>query len=149
MRDLRAPVVTNDTALRSRACPVCNGACAPLDSVDFNKSCEEVRGKFLAPAGIPVAYLVCGTCGFAFAPEICDWKLDEFSARIYNADYIQVDPDYEYARPRSNAETLVRMLGDRGLEIRHLDYGGGNGVLSEALRNSGWQSTSSPLKGST
>ena len=65
-------------------CSVCNGACSLLDVVDFNKSCEEVRGKFLGLAGIPVYYALCGKCGFCFAPELSTWKLEEFEERIYN-----------------------------------------------------------------
>lgn len=37
-------------------CPICNTACTPLDVVDFNKSCEEARGKFLQLSGIAVYY---------------------------------------------------------------------------------------------
>ena len=33
------------------ACPVCRGRTNVLGSVDFNKSCEEARGKHLPPAG--------------------------------------------------------------------------------------------------
>ncbi|APV52292.1 hypothetical protein BWI17_04755 [Betaproteobacteria bacterium GR16-43] len=91
---------------------------------------------------MPVAYFRCGDCGFTFAPELCAWTLEEFEARIYNADYALVDPDYLDLRPRANAASLVPMLGERGRAIRHLDFGGGNGLLSRLLREAGWQSTS-------
>jgi SAM-dependent methyltransferase len=127
---------------RMLPCPVCGGSSALLDVVDFNKSCEELRGHFLAMAGIPIYYALCDQCGFCFAPEFAEWALEDFAAKIYNNEYTDVDPDYASARPRANAENLLAMLGDRGIEIRHLDYGGGSGLLSDLLRDSGWQSRS-------
>jgi SAM-dependent methyltransferase len=124
------------------ACPVCGGACSPLDPVDFNKSCDEAKGKFLSFAGIPVRYAVCGDCGFCFAPEFASWTLEEFEERIYNDEYVSVDSDYLDVRPRANAANLISMFGDRAQAIRHLDYGGGNGLLVQLLRESGWQSVS-------
>lgn len=123
-------------------CSVCGGATSLLDSVDFNKSCEEVRGTFLPPSGHLIAYVRCGDCGFCFAPEICGWSLAEFERRIYNDEYVRVDPDCVDARPRANARNLIAMFGDAGPELRHLDYGGGNGLTSGLLREAGWQSAS-------
>ncbi len=125
-----------------KLCPVCDGVCSLLDVVDFNKSCEEVRGKFLRLAGVPVYYALCGTCGFCFAPEIAAWKLDEFEKKIYNDDYILVDPDYAEKRPKENAANLIALFGAQSPSIRHLDYGGGSGLLSSILRQSNWQSAS-------
>jgi SAM-dependent methyltransferase len=110
--------------------------------VDFNKSCEEARGKFLLLAGIPVYYALCSKCGFCFTPDLATWKLEEFEERIYNDEYVFVDPDYIEARPRANAAHLVSMFGDRARSIKHLDYGGGNGHLVKLLRESRWQSVS-------
>jgi SAM-dependent methyltransferase len=110
--------------------------------VDFNKSCEEARGKYLPPAGIPVQYCRCGHCGFCFAPEMYRWKPEEFARKVYNSDYAQVDPDYLDARPRGFAATLTRTFGDAAAELRHLDYGGGNGLLTAILLDAGWQSAS-------
>jgi SAM-dependent methyltransferase len=131
-----------DDAFEAGACPVCRAACTVVDTVDFNKSCEELRGTVLPPSGIPVAYLLCGHCGFCFAPEMCRWGLSDFAAKVYNADYERVDPDYASARPRANAQMLMQILGSEAAELRHLDYGGGNGMLCELLRDAGWQSTS-------
>ena len=64
-------------------CAVCNGTCSLLDVVDFNKSCEEARGKYLGLAGVPVYYAFCSNCSFCFAPEIAVWKLEEFEEKIY------------------------------------------------------------------
>ena len=133
---LRPPQPAHD------ACPVCGGRCAHLDSVDFNKSCEELRGDYLQPSGISVRYSRCMACGFCFAPDIAQWDLDRFSDLIYNQDYVLVDPAYLDTRPRANAADLKRMFGNQRQSIRHLDYGGGSGLLSRLLREDGWSSSS-------
>jgi SAM-dependent methyltransferase len=130
------------TLQRQEQCPVCGAACALHDTVDFNKSCEELRGKFLPPSNISVSYFRCPGCGFCFAPEIAKWSLAEFEERIYNGDYVLVDPDYAGARPQANAESVRSIFGNRGLSITHLDYGGGNGRLSQLLAQEGWNSAS-------
>jgi SAM-dependent methyltransferase len=126
----------------ARACPVCEGESAPLDVVDFNKCCEEIRGKHLPLSGIPIYYNLCDSCGFCFAPEFCDWTLEDFEREIYNQEYESIDPDYIEARPRENAKSVVAMLDSAPSQIRHLDYGGGNGLLSDTLFQKGWDSTS-------
>lgn len=123
-------------------CPVCRQRCSLLDVVDFNKSCEERRGTFLSPAGVPIYYAFCGGCGFCFAPEMSTWSLEKFEDKVYNDDYAVVDPDYKEVRPRGNAGTLVSLFGSLPRSVRHLDYGGGNGVLVDLLRTSGWNSIS-------
>lgn len=123
-------------------CPVCNGSCSLLDVVDFNKSCEEARGKFLDLSGVSVQYVLCSQCEFCFAPEIMSWNLEKFEEKIYNLEYALVDPDYIASRPRSNAANLISMFADRAKSIKHLDYGGGGGLLVKLLRLSNWQSVS-------
>jgi SAM-dependent methyltransferase len=123
-------------------CPVCRGAVSLLDVVDFNKTCEEFRGRYFDLAGVPVYYALCGSCGFCFAPELCAWPPEEFAARIYNDEYVVVDPDCVETRPRANAASLVRMFRNLPASIRHLDYGGGNGLLAKVLREAGWDSVS-------
>jgi hypothetical protein len=123
-------------------CPVCNGRCSLLDVVDFNRSCEEAKEKFLSLAGIPIYYALCDNCGFCFAPEFMGWDLNRFEEMIYNDEYADVDPEYMEVRPRANAASLISIFGDRTHSIRHLDYGGGNGLLTKILTESGWQSTS-------
>ncbi len=123
-------------------CTVCGEKCSLLDVVDFNKSCEEIRGKFLDLSGIPIYYALCNKCGFCFSPEIITWNLEEFKEKIYNDQYVFVDPDYIETRPESNAASLITIFGDRAHSIKHLDYGGGSGVLANNLRKSNWNSIS-------
>ncbi len=123
-------------------CPVCGCECLPLDVVDFNKSCEERKGKFLALAQIPVYFVLCRECSFCFAPDFSNWKLEEFREKIYNDEYVLVDPEYIEIRPRANAKNLISMFGIGSNSIKHLDYGGGDGLLARLLQETGWQSTS-------
>lgn len=126
----------------AHSCPVCGGRTQALDVVDFNKSCEEARGKFLPLSGVPIYYFMCDACGFSFSPEIYQWSFEDFERYIYNDEYKAVDPDYSAVRPTANAKGLQSMFGVNGAGIRHLDYGGGDGFLSRALVASGWDSTS-------
>lgn len=128
--------------LELKPCPVCGTPGAAFDVVDFNKSCEEHRGVFLPLSGEAVYYHLCGSCGHLFGPQFSDWTEQQFLEKIYNDDYGLVDPDYEITRPESNAEFLLKHFDDDSGHIRHLDYGGGNGYLSEILVESGWDSTS-------
>lgn len=126
----------------SVACPVCDSATAIYDVVDFHKSCEELRQHFLPLSGRPIYYHRCPGCGFTLAPEFSQWSDQDFERHIYNADYVEIDPDYVSARPLANAGLLNDMLGDSRALIRHLDYGGGSGGLAATLRQQGWQSSS-------
>jgi len=134
-----APPDTPDAAI---PCPVCAAAATLLDVVDLNKSCEENRGVFLPTAGVPIRYFLCDACGFCFAPDMHRWPIQEFADRIYNDDYKLVDPDYVDLRPRLNAKFVADLFASQALAIRHLDYGGGSGLLSNELFAAGWDSTS-------
>lgn len=123
-------------------CPICRARSLLLDTVDFNKSCEDHKGKVLPPDGMAVDYSLCPNCGFCFAPDLCAWPLEDFSEKIYNDQYVLVDPDYVEARPRINAANMVAMLGDKASGLKHLDYGGGGGLLSKLLGEAGWRSSS-------
>jgi hypothetical protein len=122
----------------SLSCKICGATASLLDVLDFNKSCEEANGKFLEPCGIPVFYALCPGCGFCFAPELSQWTVAEFEERIYNKDYVLVDPDYLDVRPRTNAAELLKAFDSVKDSFKHLDYGGGNGLLSKLLRESKW-----------
>jgi SAM-dependent methyltransferase len=122
-------------------CPVCGGRSEWLDGVDFNKSCEEARGKVLPPSDALVYYAICSNCAFCFAPQIHAWPPETFEQWIYNDTYVEVDPDYLGARPRNNADLLCQLF-PQAPQARHLDYGGGNGLLANLLRERGWDSNS-------
>lgn len=128
--------------LRSVPCECCGAPALFLDSVDFNKSCEEAYGHYLLKSGKMVDYFLCDACGFGFAPEFREWTRARFSDEIYNEAYVDVDPEYVSKRPTDNANALQQRFGAQKEHIRHLDYGGGSGVLSRVLRENGWDSQS-------
>jgi len=122
-------------------CQVCDAPSEWLDALDFHKSCEEARGKRLPRSGVLVAYALCSNCGFCFAPQIYAWPAETFERWIYNDAYAEVDPDYLGARPQNSAD-LLGQLFPKAPATRHLDYGGGNGMLANILRERGWDSIS-------
>ncbi|MES2585856.1 MAG: class I SAM-dependent methyltransferase [Pseudomonadota bacterium] len=124
-----------------KICPICNGKSIALDVVDFNKSCEESRGRFFPLSGKSIYYYQCHSCQFTFAPEFANWSEQDFAREIYNDQYIDHDPDYLERRPQQNFQLIGNLLNDQKLAIRHLDYGGGNGSLSALLKDSGWDSS--------
>ncbi|HTI01563.1 MAG TPA: class I SAM-dependent methyltransferase [Acidisoma sp.] len=115
-------------------CKICGGAAPVFTSVDFEKHCNKqlTEGRF---AGTPVAYYRCARCHFMFTPFLDDLSPAELVARVYNEDYIKFDPLYPVIRPRMNAGFL-REIVEEALPpgpIRILDYGAGNGMLSQLL----------------
>jgi SAM-dependent methyltransferase len=124
------------------ACPICSSETSILDVVDFNKSCGEKNGQFLPLSGIPVYYFICDFCSHTFSPEFWNWTEKDFQEKIYNAQYAALDPDYVEARPAGNARFLIDYFGRCKSRIRHLDYGGGNGRLSQILQADCWDSSS-------
>jgi hypothetical protein len=119
-------------------CKICGGPAALYGVVDFHKSCEEVRGVRFALSGVPIYYRRCVTCNFLFTEAFDDWSTEQFKTHIYNDEYKKVDPDYETARPRDNADVVARLWGAVKNETRLLDYGGGNDQFCAALRDKGF-----------
>ena len=107
-------------------CKVCGEDADLYGVADFNKSCEELRQKYLRLSGVPVYYHRCSACGFIFTCAFDHWTSLDFKKHVYNDDYILVDPEYAEIRPGSNAGFVAGLIGnDRALKC--LDYGGGNG----------------------
>ena len=127
---------------QTHVCPICDKQATLLDVVDFNKSCEEQRGKFLSLSGQPIYYAICSACTFSWSPEMYNWSIDTFASKVYNEGYAEIDPDYLEHRPTANAGGLLKMFPQWPAGNRHLDYGGGNGLLSRLLTAQGWNSTS-------
>ncbi len=124
------------------ACPVCDGNSPLLDVMDLNKSCGDTQENIFDLSGIPVYYNLCNDCGFCFSPQFANWSIQEFKDKIYNEEYILVDPGYAESRPRGNAKNIINMFPEGAKKIRHLDFGGGDGLLSRVLQESGWASSS-------
>lgn len=120
-------------------CKICGAAAAPLGVVDFNRSCEDVRGLRLARTGVPVAYHRCGDCGLMFTETFDDWSQADFEAHVYNAGYAETDPDYVEKRPQAMAQAVIGAFGGHRADLDVLDYGGGNGRFAELLRAAGFR----------
>ena len=53
-----------------------------------------------------------------------------------------MDPDYKEVRPEENASDLIKIFKGKDAYIRHLDFGGENGLLCKRLKDSAWDSLS-------
>lgn len=122
-------------------CPICKGNSRLHDVLDFNKVCGETNAHLGGLSGIPIYYSLCDNCGFYYSPAIGNWRHEEFERNIYNDDYVKVDPDCTDIRPRQFAESLLQLFDATSHTFTHLDYGGGNGLLSQIVSNHGWDST--------
>lgn len=123
-------------------CPVCSRSSQKIGSVDFNKSCEDKEKRVFKESKRKVIYYLCDSCAHCFAPEFREWCNEDFIREIYNSEYIKVDPELTEKRPIEFAKFIDRVFGEIKKNIHHLDFGGGPGVLSNALRNLGWNSVS-------
>lgn len=138
-------------AMRQRpvaACKVCGADADPFDVVDFRKTCA----PSLYPNGlamIPVMYRRCRKCRFIFTDFFDEFTAAQWRAHVYNAEYVQIDPDYASVRPRNNARELVSLLAGRKEQTVGLDYGGGNGRTAELMRENGWRFDSHDPYGKT
>lgn len=140
-------------------CKICGDA-APLHGVvDFNKSCELPRGLALPLRGLAVWYRRCGSCGFLFTGMFDEFTPEDWKREVYNAEYLMVDPDYAGARAEANAPLVASIAAQLGLteegrsailieRPRTLDYGSGNGALTERLALTGMECEAwDPLQG--
>jgi hypothetical protein len=117
-------------------CKVCQGRATLYGVTDFNKSCEEHRGKYLSLSGVAIYYHRCDSCGLIFTTAFDRWDKADFLRHIYNDAYELVDPDYVDVRPANNAEFILTFI-KKGEALACVDYGGGNGKLAGLLRERG------------
>ena len=120
-------------------CKCCDSDAPLYGVVDFHRHCNVSAPDALALSGIPVYYHRCRVCGFLFTTAFDAFTDDDFSRRLYNDDYIRVDPDFADARPAGNAAAIQYLFGGTP-GLRLIDYGGGNGRLAAHLRGAGFQS---------
>jgi 2-polyprenyl-6-hydroxyphenyl methylase/3-demethylubiquinone-9 3-methyltransferase len=119
-------------------CKCCGNVAKLYDVCDFSKNCEEHKGLVLPMSGIAVYYYKCSHCGFIFTSQFDKATHDEFTEYIYNDEYIKVDPDYVTARPAGTANQVNNAFGAYKKSIRILDYGGGNGMVEQSLKEMGF-----------
>jgi len=114
-------------------CKVCGGATELYGVVDFNKNCEEKGGVYLPLSGIPIYYSRCLDCGLVATSMFDTWTPQDFATRIYNDDYIKIDPDYERKRPVHTSQLMFDLADKLGAK-KVLDYGAGQGMMARILR---------------
>lgn len=119
-------------------CKICDGETSILGVKDFNRNCEEEKGKRVLPLiGHGIYYHQCNSCQFIFSTDFDQWSKEDFLKNIYNEEYLKVDPEYSGKRPRDCVGWFSPMLGgDKETSI--LDYGAGDDVFSKELRAQGY-----------
>ena len=104
--------------------------------VNFNELYGKNEVLGIPNGGPDVFYYRCSNCGFTFTDYLDDWTDDQFIREIYNDEYHRIDDEYRTARPNFNFGRFCRnftMYTNQSL----LDYGGGSGVFSDCVKNSG------------
>jgi SAM-dependent methyltransferase len=125
-------------------CKCCGNRSAICGVVDFSRGGADVgAGKKIDPySGTPVYYYRCEQCGFVFTRFFDMWTSEDFSERIYNADYMRHDPDYTFARPNAYAQLIAETFP--GLSAKKLlDFGSGLEILEQQLIVRGFTSVRS------
>lgn len=123
------------------SCKVCKSPTSVIGVKDFNRTCEEEKGRVVfAPMGFAIYYHQCSECGFIFTVDLDDWSKQDFLDNIYNDDYIKVDPDYQNKRAMDCIQWFEPLLGgDKSISI--LDYGAGTDSLSQKLKSQGYDAS--------
>ncbi|MGC6096675.1 class I SAM-dependent methyltransferase [Citrobacter portucalensis] len=116
------------------ACKVCQQTATLFGMRDFNTTCNS---EYLL-SDISIYYHQCSKCGLIFTVAFDDWGSEEYGRYIYNAEYIQYDPEFESIRPKANLETLKQNFPALKQWLV-LDYGGGGGKLAALLKAEGVQ----------
>jgi hypothetical protein len=118
-------------------CKICDGNASPFDVVDFAKSCHQSPYP-LGLSAVPVMYRQCDRCQFLFTDFFDSFTAEQWQRYIYNEDYAKADPDYQVNRPHGNRRFLTTFLAGMKNSLVCLDYGGGNGLTAQLMREAGW-----------
>ena len=117
-------------------CKICKSESYFWGCVDINKSCEEINNTIMPYKGQAIYYKKCTNCGFLFSNDFDQWDKDDFMRNIYNEDYIKVDPEYDGRRSQRDAHWFMQFCPEKRYSI--LDYGSGNRVFGNTLRQFGY-----------
>jgi len=114
-------------------CKICSSSTKYYGSHDLSKGCNNAT---LPATGITIKYHKCDNCGLIFTTDMDDWSVSEFKEKIYNDQYVLVDPEYVDIRPKTNANWLHGLMKNSNESM--LDYGGGNGKTAEYMKQYGY-----------
>jgi hypothetical protein len=122
--------------LRVLPCKICGSDANLHGVIDFARSClSNVYPQGLV--GVPVYYRRCRECDLIFTSDLDSLTSEDWKAAVYNDYYhAELDKDYEYSRPASNARLVRAALKSfpRSAEgLNGLDYGGGNGFTAKLV----------------
>jgi SAM-dependent methyltransferase len=122
------------------ACQICGGEARTVILKERNVSCGDYfEGCRLYEQDLgEVALVECTRCGFGYFPELQTWPEEKFRSEIYNDDYHLCDPPFLDERPRKLAAWLSKNLQPCDL----IDFGGGQGKMSDLLRGNGFRARS-------
>ncbi|MCC6318108.1 MAG: class I SAM-dependent methyltransferase [Gemmatimonadaceae bacterium] len=136
LQDADAPLATEPIP-GTTACKCCGEASVAMGTVDFNRTCEDSKGRVFGDANRPVPYHRCIRCGFIFTAAFDHFAPGDWQRDIYNDDYVLADPDFVERRPIRNGEMVANTFAQTpGIAV--LDYGGGNGRLVRQLAQRGF-----------
>ncbi len=125
--------------MTSIKCLVCSHEASIFGAVDFYNQCNNLNEN-IGMNNKKIDYYYCYYCHFMFAPEMCNWGAGEFKEKIYNEHYHIVDPHSVSFRANHNQTMIMNNFPHLKSDIKHCDYGAGNGLLSQLLRDSGYVS---------
>jgi SAM-dependent methyltransferase len=129
------PLASAGVSAALLSCKICGSVAEFFDVTDFGKGNAFFR---FGPSGISIEHYRCRDCGFMWAPLFDDWTAADFKHHIYNDEYRFVDGEYAEARPKRMADHMAKWLA--GFETaRILDYGSGNGLFAQHLRDAGFK----------
>ena len=128
----------NNQIYQNVKCKICENKTSIFGVVDFNKSCEEMKGiRALPYCGTPVYYHQCTHCKFIFTIDFDNWSIDDFITNVYNDEYTLVDPEYTEIRPKNLSQWMLPLLNNNK-ELSILDYGAGTAVFGNELNKLGY-----------
>ncbi len=120
----------------SLPCKLCNESAALAGFADFSRDVYDYNRQRGIISGVAVPYYRCPACDFGFTDRFDAWSDADFVDHIYNSEYHLFDPRYADARPRKTAGIVCDVFPDRAHSV--LDYGAGNGLTAELLREAGF-----------
>lgn len=119
-------------------CHICNSTTVSLGTVPFDRNNAGVA----IINDTPMEYVKCTNCSAVSCPEMLKWTSEDLGQKVYNAEYVKYDPDYMGTRPKNYAEMLIDITERNNVrKIKHLDYGSGQGIMSEELIKKKWNSS--------
>lgn len=127
-------------AAPDRPCKICGADSRVVDVLDFNKICGPPTAYFEnKKVGAGVEYRRCPRCDFIFTEFFDEFTADLWGTFVYNSDYYSsIDPEYRSVRPQQESYKLRCLLRSPNAGWVGLDYGGGAGLLSQLMRQSGY-----------